>query len=251
LNLYSKIALTLIDVFGGFVQKISAEYPKASEKIAIQVLFDFKFVTKVIQGGLTESDEEAHGNIASIVSTLKSLIDPIDLAIVDANIVNNVDRFYFRSSTVLGSLLLLNPKPSEALSYTNGRKRNPGQNEMHNLVALAPTSNVRRFAMLPVVTPNLVDSNPSSGNENQKSKACSRVRPLATVQLFKVNAGRGFSSYNLNSKPTVLGIVNAVTSGLSIGTPDSNTSGLIFNASSFISGMWGSAAPLTPAMTKK
>jgi hypothetical protein len=175
-------------------------------------------------------------------------IDPIDLQIVDANIANNVDRFYFRSTTLLGPLLLLSPKASESYFIYYNRCRNRNLGTQHNLIAMSNTSNVKRFNLLPITTPSLSDhKDKSSGVDVQNTKNCTRKRPIANLQLSKSNGGKGNSQNDLKS-----GLVNAITGGISSAAQaDSNASALLFNASSFISGIWTSSSqPTSSSMPK-
>lgn len=83
-----------------------------SEKGALQLLFDFRYMIKLVEGGWPGNPgKEALAK--EILLKIKSKIDPIDLAVADMAIVSNVERHYLRTMISLGSFLILNPKPIE------------------------------------------------------------------------------------------------------------------------------------------
>lgn len=93
----------VIDTFSRFLSSDIA----VSEKGALQLLFDFRYMIKIVEGGLSGMDS----TVKEILSLIKSKIDPIDLAVAEVNILSNVERQYLRTLVSLGSFLILNPKP--------------------------------------------------------------------------------------------------------------------------------------------
>ncbi|KAJ3088095.1 Golgi transport complex subunit 1 [Quaeritorhiza haematococci] len=165
-----------------------------SEKGAMQLLFDVRFLAKVFDERWKHEDVDGvDGKAAAVVvrdllgkirmklqfffhchlTTQQSVtsvyeignsqttckqIDPIDLAVIEGQLEVNVDRFYYRTSVLLGSALLLNPRPVET-------KKNPSLHELHNVVAVA--TQTPRFTMLPI-TASSISSIASKGGLQAK-----------------------------------------------------------------------------------
>ncbi|TPX31408.1 hypothetical protein SmJEL517_g05227 [Synchytrium microbalum] len=128
-----------------------------SEKSAFQLLFDLRFLYKVFEGAWNPPQQQSSSDMGighigleleskshDVLSRIKSKIDPIDLAIVDAPIRGNVERFYVRTRSMFGGMLDLNAIPQEG-------RTNPALHELHNVIALA--QGAPRFTLLPVPAP--------------------------------------------------------------------------------------------------
>ncbi|KAI8925555.1 hypothetical protein BC831DRAFT_512430 [Entophlyctis helioformis] len=284
-----ELATRIISVYTTFVNAhIATE--TVSEKGAFQLLFDFKWLMKVMEGswGISAGspasaipDTRTEQDAASVIASIRGKIDPIDLAIVDANIASNVDRFYYRTSVLLGPLLLLNPKSQDT-------KRNPSLQEQHNLVSLAPPS--PRFALLPLSgaphgskpfapRKSILSEPRSSGPASTTGSAPSvpakqprtRSKPSSAVRLSKNGAASGsrtppqlFSiAERLPSLGTAIGQAfagpSAAAGGGSGGSSGQGTnSGRVMGlvnavaggfSQHFISGVWGAAASPTASTT--
>jgi hypothetical protein len=144
-----------------------------SETGAMQLLFDYSFFQKLVP---------SKGKSAQ---WLKSLMDPIELKLAETGLMANVDRFYLRTSVLLGSLTLVNPNPLEG-------KKNPTLQELHNTLALAPQA--PRFSLLPVVgtmkKPIRDISLTSMPSRTQKSS----LRPRLTNGQLKLTEGTSVST---------------------------------------------------------
>lgn len=87
-----------------------------SDQGAIQLLFDILYIERI--GGAVLRDERSpkvptKANVQDLFALIKSRIDPIDLTMIDSHIHEAVDRFYARTATLLGGILLLNDPPRE------------------------------------------------------------------------------------------------------------------------------------------
>ncbi|KAJ3295925.1 hypothetical protein HK104_002194 [Borealophlyctis nickersoniae] len=109
------------EIFSEFLSR--APPPVLSEKAAMQLLFDVSLFVRTFEGSweLAQLDEsradigkEQARAARTVIEALKKKIDPIDLAVVESHISSNVDRFYSRTSVILGALFLLNAKSSES-----------------------------------------------------------------------------------------------------------------------------------------
>lgn len=72
--LYKEIATIFVNVYVHFVETWMKNSSAVSEKAAIQILFDFKFVLKVIDGGLSNTEPSLSEKISRVTSSLKSLV---------------------------------------------------------------------------------------------------------------------------------------------------------------------------------
>nr|KAJ3420376.1 Golgi transport complex subunit 1 [Polyrhizophydium stewartii] len=312
-----ELSARILRVYSTFVTA-HVETDGVSEKGTLQLLFDFSFLVKVIEGswagGARNADLAAAGkrsdeagsserDASAISAQIKQKIDPIDLSLVETHVAANVSRFYNRTSVLLGSLLLLNPKPLET-------KRNPSLQEQHNLVSVAPPS--ARFALLPIAgaahmrtaqsrkgtlsqqqMPPVLGGKLRSGSTAALSQgstepvtqirpARSRQKPRASIRLSRggtqgtAGAGMqgqaGSASVPLMAMDRLASISSALGSafgGAQAGTSASSTAKdagaaagggrvmgiiplsssqqqrateLFMNASSFISGVWGTSS---------
>lgn len=85
-----------------------------SEKGAMQLLFDIRYLIKFFEGVL--GNDTLHLNIEE---KLKAKIDPIDMAVAESPLNINVERYYVRTCSAFGSLLILNPKPIDLYFLIN------------------------------------------------------------------------------------------------------------------------------------
>jgi len=129
----------ILPIFEEFVQ---SKNEQLSDKGAVQLLFDFQFIYKVIKGSWDQLKQiEYQERYQRILSQIKEKIDPIDLAIYENYVQRNVDRFYVRTSILYGVITALNDPIIET-------KKAPSLKEQHNLLSIAPTA--KRFSFLPI-----------------------------------------------------------------------------------------------------
>ncbi|CAJ0867774.1 8044_t:CDS:10 [Entrophospora sp. SA101] len=129
-DLYKVGSSTLHEIFHQYKSFIvnSESFSNLSEKGAIQLLYDVKFLIKVFEGcwALVQQENEDDENIdynklfkekeeivGYILKNIKQKIDPIDLAIFESYLNKNIERHYTRSSIMLGLLFQLNPKVTD------------------------------------------------------------------------------------------------------------------------------------------
>lgn len=124
----------VLDTYSTFVNENTIS---VGEKGALQLLFDFRFMVKIIEGGWT--GEGVLGR--NVLAGIKEMIDPVDLAVADMGIVGGVERAYSRGLISFGVLCALNPKPIEL-------KRTGGMLEVHSVVGVA--AQPPRFNLLPI-----------------------------------------------------------------------------------------------------
>ncbi|KAK3844626.1 MAG: hypothetical protein J3R72DRAFT_437596 [Linnemannia gamsii] len=110
-----------------------------SEKGALQLLFDAKFLGLVFSTAL-EKDVEVAGANKAVLNRIRGHIDPINLATFEKPLDTNADRQYGRVSVLLGLLVQLNPVDSK-------RKMNVIEQSPH-VFAMAPLT--ARFTLLPI-----------------------------------------------------------------------------------------------------
>ncbi|KAI9340396.1 hypothetical protein DFJ73DRAFT_762613 [Zopfochytrium polystomum] len=125
-----------------------------TEKSFIQIMFDVGFMGFVFKASTVSLTDDGNAAAAAarkraakfqnLNSILLSYIDPIDWAVAGPHVTGNVDRFYYRTSALLGLLEALNPKPSDL-------RKNPTLNELHNVIPVVGQS--PRFTLLPVSQP--------------------------------------------------------------------------------------------------
>ncbi|KAF9384372.1 Golgi transport complex subunit 1 [Podila verticillata] len=110
-----------------------------TEKGAMQLLFDLKFLSLVFQTHLSEDSDFARLS-KSVMDQARTHIDPINLAVFEKPLEANADRQYGRVSALLGLLVQLNPVESK-------RKTNVVEKSPH-IFAMAPLT--ARFTLLPI-----------------------------------------------------------------------------------------------------
>ncbi|KAG0242683.1 Golgi transport complex subunit 1 [Mortierella sp. GBA43] len=109
-----------------------------SEKGALQLLLDTKFLAMVFQSSISTNDDLSKG-FDSLLDGIRRHIDPVNLAVFEKPLGINADRQYNRVAVMLGLLVQLNPSESK-------RKVNVVEMSPH-LFAMTPTP---RFTLLPI-----------------------------------------------------------------------------------------------------
>ncbi|KAF9570772.1 Golgi transport complex subunit 1 [Mortierella alpina] len=110
-----------------------------TEKGALQLLFDLKFLKWVFQSSI-EKDTTLTQLMRSVTDRIKDHIDPINLAVFEKPLEVNAERQYGRVAVLLGLLIQLNPVESK-------RKINVVEKSPH-VFAMAPLT--ARFTLLPI-----------------------------------------------------------------------------------------------------
>ncbi|KAG0201690.1 Golgi transport complex subunit 1 [Mortierella sp. GBA30] len=110
-----------------------------TEKGAMQLLFDVKFLKWVFQSTL-DKETSLSQLMRSITDRIKDQIDPINLATFEKPLDINAERQYSRTAVLLGLLIQLNPAESK-------RKANVVEKSPH-IFAMAPLT--ARFTLLPI-----------------------------------------------------------------------------------------------------
>nr|CAG8499016.1 2887_t:CDS:10 [Entrophospora candida] len=126
-ELFTNLSIKIFHQYKSFIVN-SESFSNLSEKGAIQLLYDVKFLIKVFEGcwALVQQESEDDENInynklfkekeeivGYILKNIKQKIDPIDLAIFESYLNKNIERHYTRSSIMLGLLFQLNPKVTD------------------------------------------------------------------------------------------------------------------------------------------
>ncbi|CAJ0758029.1 6353_t:CDS:10 [Entrophospora sp. SA101] len=126
-ELFTNLSIKIFHQYKSFIVN-SESFSNLSEKGAIQLLYDVKFLIKVFEGcwALVQQENEDDENIdynklfkekeeivGYILKNIKQKIDPIDLAIFESYLNKNIERHYTRSSIMLGLLFQLNPKVTD------------------------------------------------------------------------------------------------------------------------------------------
>ncbi|KAG0358834.1 Golgi transport complex subunit 1 [Gamsiella multidivaricata] len=111
-----------------------------SEKGALQLLFDVKFLNLVFQSSI-DKDKELSRLSRAVLDRIRGHIDPINLAVFEKPLDTNADRQYSRVAVLLGLLVQLNPTESSK------RKVNVTEKSPH-VFAMAPLT--ARFTLLPI-----------------------------------------------------------------------------------------------------
>ncbi|KAI9332678.1 hypothetical protein BDR26DRAFT_921664 [Obelidium mucronatum] len=153
--LMHELAHRIVKVYQNFLDKVLPSIPNPSDKSYLQILFDYDFLIKVVDGcwvydgdhlssssnsnAASDIGKDTKVPVLSVLALIRSLIDPIDLAVASSHHMANVDRCYYRTSVLLGALLALNPKPTEL-------KKTLSVQEVHNVIAMA--NQPPRFTML-------------------------------------------------------------------------------------------------------
>ncbi|CAG8458901.1 849_t:CDS:10 [Diversispora eburnea] len=151
-DLVKQIYITIFDLYNNLTSN-EEQFSKISEKGAIQVLYDIKFLRKVFESCwslgpdlIDENDIKEHQQreqmINQFIKVIRQKIDPIDLTIFEPFLNKNVERHYTRSSIMLGLLFQLNPK------VTDMRRKGVSLQDYHNIMVIAPQST--RFTLLPI-----------------------------------------------------------------------------------------------------
>ncbi|KAF9198755.1 Golgi transport complex subunit 1 [Haplosporangium sp. Z 27] len=146
-SLNIKLGLVILRAIDQFLDDVAEQTPQNSEnapiiiteKGALQLLFDVKFVNLVFQSSL-EKDSDLSSLSRSVVNRIKGHIDPINLAVFDKPLDINAERQYGRVSVLLGLLVQLNPVESK-------KKVNTSEKSPH-VFAMAPSC--PRFVLLPI-----------------------------------------------------------------------------------------------------
>ncbi|KAJ3044596.1 Golgi transport complex subunit 1 [Rhizophlyctis rosea] len=268
----------LVDVYSQFAQSATSAVSAVG---AMQLFFDVHFWMKIMEGvwdGVEGGDEGAQKQRAVIETALESICAKIDAAQLEALKElnqNNVERSYSRSSVLLGTLLLLNPKVADV-------RKTPSTQEVHNVIPLA--TQPPRFTLLPITPATSTKSDRRASVMDRRGSAFdrrpSKVAPDSTTQSPLNPSRRKSSAAHLHNNNTttpaaiktlrkprsihllrpghdtspqtastpslnVMGLVNSV-SGLArdiqLGQVQQKTSEVLLNATSFISGVWGAGA---------
>ncbi|CAG8451705.1 3524_t:CDS:10, partial [Ambispora leptoticha] len=158
-NLLKSLSKAIFALYESFINN-PEQFKNVSEKGAIQMLYDVKFLNKVFEGCWSFHLNINHGNqnlfiwddatnprglpeiVEKISNDIKLKIDPIDLAVFEPYINKNVERHYTRSAILLGLLLQLNPKISDT------RRKGLGIQDYHNVLPVVPQA--ARFTLLPL-----------------------------------------------------------------------------------------------------
>ncbi|CAI2165489.1 7688_t:CDS:10 [Funneliformis geosporum] len=127
-ELFTTLSLNIFEKYKAFTSD-TENFVKVTEKGAIQILFDAKFLRK----------EEMFNQL---LKAIKQKIDPIDLVVFEPYLNKNVERHYTRSSIMLGLLFQLNPK------ITDMRRKGVALQDYHNIMAIVPQA--ARFTLLPI-----------------------------------------------------------------------------------------------------
>ncbi|KAJ1339877.1 hypothetical protein BSLG_005537 [Batrachochytrium salamandrivorans] len=248
-QLLLEISSRIIGVYSTFVNS-DIHGKTISEKGAFQLLFDFLLLVK-----------KPRAKASAVTAAIKLKIDPIDLAIVEGQIVSNVERFYSRAWVILGSLLLLNPRPY-GQNYPNS-----GHLLLHDpMQGYIASSKSRSSSSLTDVsktdgTPKDT-SKPAMDTASAHALSKRRTRPKVILCLSKTTHGSssndrlpslasamdsqaGSSTGGAGSSGgRVMGLVNAVAGNISLSSSQQQkATELLMNASSFISGVWGTSSP--------
>ncbi|KAJ3062309.1 hypothetical protein HDU99_005259, partial [Rhizoclosmatium hyalinum] len=213
----------IVSAYRNFLDNVLPTLQKPTEKAYIQILFDYDFLVKIIDGcWVYDGDQtaaeavvkETKVPVLAVLALIRSLIDPIDLAIAASHHAANVDRYYSRTSVLLGTLLALNPKPSEI-------KKNPSLQEMHNVIAVA--SQPPRFTMLLTSLPgaSLPAASRSRGSltslpGSQSELYRSSITNAATSPTTKQRKPRAKIMISANSNVNSVGKENANNTSYSI-----------------------------------
>ncbi|CAG8657312.1 19794_t:CDS:2, partial [Racocetra persica] len=117
-DLYTQIFLKIVELYIQFVSDTN-QFTNVSEKSAIQLLYDIKFLKKIFEycwsSNMINNDDiqeckQREQMINQILEAIRHKIDPIDFEIFKPFLDKNVERHYTRSSIMLGLLIQLNPK---------------------------------------------------------------------------------------------------------------------------------------------
>ncbi|KAF9104248.1 Golgi transport complex subunit 1 [Mortierella sp. AM989] len=143
-----KLGLIVLRAIDQFLTDVADQIPNNSEntqiviteKGALQLLFDVKFVNLVFLSSL-DKDSNLSRLSKSVVGRIREHIDPINLAVFERPLDINAERQYGRVTVLLGLLVQLNPVDSSK------RKVNTTEKSPH-VFAMAPLC--PRFVLLPI-----------------------------------------------------------------------------------------------------
>ncbi|KAF9941967.1 Golgi transport complex subunit 1 [Mortierella alpina] len=143
----ARIVLDAMDQFLTTIAPASGSSPEGAsstpvvmtEKGALQLLFDLKFLKWIFQSSI-DQDATLTQLVRSVTGRTKDHIDPINLAVFEKPLEVNAERQYGRVAVLLGLLVQLNPVESK-------RKVNVVEKSPH-VFAMAPLT--ARFTLLPI-----------------------------------------------------------------------------------------------------
>ncbi|CAG8438754.1 10636_t:CDS:10 [Acaulospora colombiana] len=126
-DLVTQIFAKVIEIYSKFTSS-EDQLANVSEKGAVQMLYDVKFLKKVFEpcwslgSNLTDENEirehqKKEQTMNQIMNSIRDKIDPIDLTIFEPHLNKNVERHYARSSIILGLILQLNAGDGKELHY--------------------------------------------------------------------------------------------------------------------------------------
>ncbi|KAJ3139409.1 Golgi transport complex subunit 1 [Physocladia obscura] len=223
--LISELANRVINVYQKFLNDVLPSL-EASEKSFLQILFDYEFLIKVVDGCWLYDGDQSIGTplrdtkvpALSVLALIRSLVNSnisdigTNLAIAATHLSSNVERFYYRTSVLLGSLLALNSKPSEV-------KKNPSLQETHNIIAVV--TQPPRFTMLltslpgasiPVASRSRVSvtaTNQLDANKSRKARLRIQISANANANAHANGSGSKDSTYSISGS-VISGVVGLV-----------------------------------------
>lgn len=180
------LAQTTFEVYNDF-QSNDFTTDKVSDKGVLQIYFDFMFLDRLLEGAYKSGESTERARLekmsATILSTIKSRIDPIDLVVFERYLVANVDKFILKTSLLFGSFAFSHAatvdKKSMGLTSTTGAK------EIHNIIPMA--AHPPRFSLLPVSAPApsaqvSTSKSGSADTSNSKRKNIAPVSPTSPTR---------------------------------------------------------------------
>ncbi|KAJ3341803.1 Golgi transport complex subunit 1 [Entophlyctis luteolus] len=192
--LLTELAKRIMDTYQNFLNNV-LPLANACDKAYLQILFDYEFLIKVVDGCWSydgEASKDTKVPALAVLALIRSLIDPVDLVNASTHLNTNLERFYYRSSVLLGCLLCLNPKVAEI-------KKNPSMQEMHNIIAISdqPPRFTLMLTSLPGATVPTM-SRPRGGlasAQQDKNSVSRKQRPRIVISAnATANAAAGASN---------------------------------------------------------
>ncbi|KAJ3199122.1 Golgi transport complex subunit 1 [Entophlyctis luteolus] len=192
--LLTELAKRIMDSYQNFLNNV-LPLANACDKAYLQILFDYEFLIKVVDGCWSydgEASKDTKVPALAVLALIRSLIDPVDLVNASTHLNTNLERFYYRSSVLLGCLLCLNPKVAEI-------KKNPSMQEMHNIIAISdqPPRFTLMLTSLPGATVPTM-SRPRGGlasAQQDKNSVSRKQRPRIVISAnATANAAAGASN---------------------------------------------------------
>ncbi|KAJ3320948.1 Golgi transport complex subunit 1 [Boothiomyces sp. JEL0866] len=201
-----------------------------------QLYFDLEFLANTI--GQCNTNVADVGERRTLISSLTSIVDKNLSEEEKALIAKNVEKHYQKSIALLNPIFISHIKAQSE----SGRKATLVQ-EQHHLVPLAPS--VPRFGLLPITTPSHLTSY-SKPNLTIPSRSSMKIRsrPESVIKLRTLKSSNSDVPLGVSENSgagRVMGLMNAVA-GLSNISQPQKASDLLTNASSFLSGVWGSSS---------